>query len=229
MLLLEMRSLQWYYRRWQAKQHKLEQARLLDLGDPFCNNNAVSKTEVAVRLLALILMFLMATSCGPMSLAASADPVKQAVSPTQNSAAPSAKVQGSHKWSKKKKIAVAVAAGCLIATAIAVPVAVSAHHSAMARHKRRRKLSNEFIVYNQELATERQHQQILNLLNQGPALSIVQRASLQSQLDQIQLKEFALKQAFVDLELGKAINAPTQLLVGRPLIGNGVGSAESGR
>ena len=105
-------------------------------------------------------------------------------------------------WSTRKKIIVAVVVGCLIATAIAVPVGVHAHlqheHAANARA-----LYNLIVKDNQEtsalqriqsqITTDlQQEQRIQNLLSRGH-ISQTQTASLESQLTTLQVQVSGLQ------------------------------------
>jgi PE-PPE domain len=134
-----------------------------------------------------------------------------AVPPTQGtqlnlSAVPAqTAVKKPSKWSKKKKITTAIITGCVIATAIAVPVAVSLYHrrevhNARARASEQRTMA-QLILGRQQVIASQQEQAINALLRQGPLLTPAQQALLKADLSQVQQAEAGLRVLSSDVQL----------------------------
>jgi hypothetical protein len=102
-----------------------------------------------------------------------------------------------------KKVACAILLGCVIATSIAVPVAVHAHHRQVAHRQARRRDVAASILGNQEVLLSSKEQSIRNILAQGATLSVAQRATLQADLVKVQHAELLLNGAFKDVVLNK--------------------------
>jgi hypothetical protein len=128
-----------------------------------------------------------------------------------SSTLPTGKIAPRPKWSTKKKIATAVVVGCVIAAAVAIPVAVGIHHRQQVRRDTRRRNLAELVVSNQEIAASRQEQAIRSLLSQGATLSLAQQTNLQTSLSQVQQAESVLNLTYHDLVLHKSLSTALSL------------------
>ena len=107
-------------------------------------------------------------------------------------------------WTKKK-IATLVFTGCVIATAIAVPIAVSCYHR-RAVHRQRARDNNErtvaqLVLCKQQVYLSNKQIEITNLLRQGPLLGSSQQALLQADLSKMQQTQATLKVLYNDILL----------------------------
>ena len=169
---------------------------------------------VAMRCFPLLLplVLLLSLLIGPASFAASSDPQAK-IQSALNSVLPSTKTAKSptarQPWSRKRKICTAIVLGCVIATAIAVPVAVGAHHQHEAHQQSRERTVLEELIHHQQVIASQQEQGIRNLLaqgpNVGPTLSASQLSALQANLGQVRQAESMLNLAFNDLILHRSI------------------------
>jgi Mg-chelatase subunit ChlI len=141
---------------------------------------------------ALLLLFI--SSGASAALAQSTNRPQQINAPiepeTVGKTIKTAKKKTARRWLTRKKILIAVLAGCLIATAIAVPVAVHAHvqhdhHVAYQKAVSNLIARNDGTIRSQISADLQREQGIQNLLNQGN-LTPAQTANLQSQLSALQ-------------------------------------------
>lgn len=100
------------------------------------------------------------------------------------------------RWSTKKRIVVSVAVGCLIATAIAVPVACGVHaHLQYERHEDYEKELAELIIRRLQGRVSRQEQWVQSRLNQDPPTP-TQIAELESKLTTLQNEQQSLNLAY---------------------------------
>lgn len=168
-----------------------------------------------MRFLSLTLSILLALFAVLGSISAShaapPDPQGKNAQLTLKVSPPQQTVRAPHRWSKKRKIITAVVVGCVVATAIAVPVACGVHRTQEVRHQDRMRRLAESLVSDQETTLSRQEQQIESLLSQGPTLSAPQRSILQADLAQIKQQEGTLNQAFIDLVTHKPIGLAAAL------------------
>jgi hypothetical protein len=135
------------------------------------------------------------------STAANANDPKETPQSDRNSMQSQSSITNQRGWSKKRKLATAVVVGCVIATAIAVPVAVSVHHRTVLRRQSRRRNLAGIVIANQEIAATRQEQALSDLLNHGPALNLAQQTTLQTALANTRQAESMLKQAFNEVQM----------------------------
>lgn len=92
-------------------------------------------------------------------------------------------------WSTRKKILVAVVVGCLIATAITVPICVHAHRVQDRRHDASKKVLSQVLLeqkINQRIAKDIEQQTVIQNLLGSSSVSPAQKALLQSQFNDLQ-------------------------------------------
>lgn len=157
--------------------------------------------------LIVIIVPLLVMLLGTASPAASADPPDQTTPLALKSAPLKKTARNIRRWARKKKMFTAVVLGCVIATAIAVPVAVGVHHEVEVRHQDRLRNVFELLVSDREIVVSRVEQRIQNLLHDGPTASIAQQAILKTRLALLQQDQHDLNQAYTDLVLRKPLSA----------------------
>jgi hypothetical protein len=131
-------------------------------------------------LIEMVLLLSFLAPIAPLTVPANAAEPAEKVSEIAQSTAPAPAAVKQARWSTRKKILVAVAVGCIVATAIAVPVSVGAHHRSVVRRQSRQKHLAESIIFNQEIVASKQEQAIVSLLNQGPVASAAQASILRA-------------------------------------------------